>query len=45
MESLYKTLYGGHQMRKLGLSLLLTLVSLVAMAATVFADGAPSGWK
>jgi len=31
-------------MRKLGLSLLLALASLVALAITVFADGVPSGW-
>lgn len=44
MEPLYKTLYGGRHMRKFGLSLLLALVSLVVVAATVFADGAPSHW-
>jgi hypothetical protein len=31
-------------MRKFGLSLLFALASLVVMAATVFADGSPSGW-
>ncbi len=31
-------------MRKFGLSLLVALFSLVAFAATVFADGAPSSW-
>jgi hypothetical protein len=31
-------------MRKFGLSVLLALASLVAMAATVLADGVPSGW-
>jgi len=31
-------------MRKLSLSLLLALSTLVAMAVTVFADGTPSGW-
>jgi hypothetical protein len=31
-------------MRKFGLSLLLAFASLVAFAATVLADGSPSGW-
>jgi hypothetical protein len=31
-------------MRKFGLSLLVALASLVTFAATVFADGSPSGW-
>jgi len=31
-------------MRKLSLSLLLALGTVVAMAVTVFADGTPSGW-
>jgi hypothetical protein len=31
-------------MRKLSLSLLLAVATLVTMAVTVFADGTPSGW-
>jgi hypothetical protein len=44
MESLYKALHGGKEMRKFGLSVLLALASIVAMAVTVLADGSPSGW-